>query len=97
MPCIHRLEQVSSEEMVGSLAENLMEALRENPKVEEKVRGLGRGSQATSRGGLGWCGEEKVGPRAGVGWVGVGKRKSGLEPGWAGVLRSFCNICRACR
>lgn len=38
VPCIHRLEQVSSEEMVGSLAENLMEALRKNQKVEEKVR-----------------------------------------------------------
>lgn len=37
VPAIHRLEQVSSEEKVGSLAENLMEALRENPEVEKKV------------------------------------------------------------
>ena len=37
MPVIHRLEQVSSEEKVGSLAENLMEALREHPDVEKKV------------------------------------------------------------
>ena len=37
VPSIHRLEQVSSEEMVGSLAENLMEALRKNPQVEGKV------------------------------------------------------------
>lgn len=37
MPAIHRLEQVSSEEKVGSLAENLMEALREHPDVEKKV------------------------------------------------------------
>ena len=37
VPAIHRLEQVSSEEKVGSLAENLMEALREHPDVEKKV------------------------------------------------------------
>lgn len=37
MPAIHRLEQVSSEEKVGSLAENLMEALRDHPDVEKKV------------------------------------------------------------
>ena len=37
MPAIHRLEQVSSEEKVGSLAENLMEALREHPDGEKKV------------------------------------------------------------
>ena len=33
----HRLEQVSSEESVGSLAENLIEALRENPEVAKIV------------------------------------------------------------
>ena len=37
VPAIHRLEQVSSEEKVGSLAENLMEALRDHPDVEKKV------------------------------------------------------------
>ncbi len=37
VPAIHRLEQVSTEEKVGSLAENLMEALREHPDVEKKV------------------------------------------------------------
>lgn len=37
VPAIHRLEQVSSEEKVGSLAENLMEALTEHPDVEKKV------------------------------------------------------------
>ena len=37
VPSIHRLEQVSSEEKVGSLAENLLEALREHPDVEMKV------------------------------------------------------------
>lgn len=37
VPAIHRLEQVSSEEKVGSLAENLMEALREHPDGEKKV------------------------------------------------------------
>ncbi|CAH0559665.1 unnamed protein product [Brassicogethes aeneus] len=34
---IHRLEQVSSDEHVGSLAENLLEALRTNPKVAEQI------------------------------------------------------------
>ena len=37
VPAIHRLEQVSTEEKVGSLAENLLEALRDHPDVEKKV------------------------------------------------------------
>ncbi|XP_031553032.1 E3 ubiquitin-protein ligase UBR4-like isoform X2 [Actinia tenebrosa] len=37
IPVIHRLEQVSSEEKVGSLAENLQEALRENLEIEKKI------------------------------------------------------------
>lgn len=37
IPVIHRLEQVSSDECVGSLAENLMEAIKENPSVAEKI------------------------------------------------------------
>jgi len=38
----HRLEQVSSEESVGSLAENLIEALRENPEVAKIVQAVRR-------------------------------------------------------
>lgn len=38
VPLIHRLEQVSSEEKIGSLAENLMEALKEHPEAKTKVR-----------------------------------------------------------
>eukprot|EP00795_Rhopilema_esculentum_P010771 gene10771-19563_t len=38
----HRLEQVSSAESVGSLAENLVEALRENPIVAKKVHAVRR-------------------------------------------------------
>ncbi|KAJ4446278.1 hypothetical protein ANN_12973 [Periplaneta americana] len=41
IPIIHRLEQVSSDEHVGSLAENLLEALRAHPTVAtliEEVR-----------------------------------------------------------
>ena len=37
VPTIHRLEQVSSEEKVGSLAENLMEALKEHRDAKAKV------------------------------------------------------------
>ncbi|VDO80323.1 unnamed protein product [Soboliphyme baturini] len=37
VPVIHRLEPVSSEEHLGTLAENLMESLRENPKVAKKI------------------------------------------------------------
>eukprot|EP00794_Sanderia_malayensis_P006454 gene6454-7186_t len=39
---LHRLEQVSSEENVGTLAENLIEALRENPDVAKKVTDKGQ-------------------------------------------------------
>lgn len=34
---VHCLEQVSSDEHVGSLAENLLEALKTNPKMAEKI------------------------------------------------------------
>ena len=34
---LHKLEQVSSEGNIGTLAENLMEALRENKQVAAKV------------------------------------------------------------
>jgi hypothetical protein len=34
---LHRLEQVSSEEHVGSLSENLLEALRTNEAVAARV------------------------------------------------------------
>jgi len=37
LPVLHNLEQVSSDEHVGSLAENLLEALKENEKVSAKV------------------------------------------------------------
>lgn len=37
IPIIHRLEQVSSDEHVGSLAENLLEALRTNPTVATRI------------------------------------------------------------
>lgn len=37
IPIIHRLEQVSSDEHVGSLAENLLEALRTNPTVASRI------------------------------------------------------------
>lgn len=37
IPIIHRLEQVSSNEHVGSLAENLLEALCTNPAVAKQI------------------------------------------------------------
>ncbi|KAK7862494.1 hypothetical protein R5R35_005919 [Gryllus longicercus] len=37
IPIIHRLEQVSSDEHVGSLAENLLEALRAHPHVASRI------------------------------------------------------------
>ena len=40
IPVLHKLEHVSSDEHIGSLAENLMEALRTNPRVAEKVGSL---------------------------------------------------------
>ncbi|XP_017783583.1 PREDICTED: E3 ubiquitin-protein ligase UBR4 [Nicrophorus vespilloides] len=38
IPIIHRLEQVSSDEHVGSLAENLLEALMTNDEVATKIQ-----------------------------------------------------------
>ena len=40
IPELHSLEQVASEEHIGTMAENLMEAMRDNPTCEEAVRRL---------------------------------------------------------
>lgn len=40
IPELHSLEQVASEEHIGTMAENLMEAMRDNPTCEEAVRCL---------------------------------------------------------
>lgn len=40
IPAIHRLEQISSDEHVGSLAENLLEALTDAPDIAKLVRPL---------------------------------------------------------
>jgi E3 ubiquitin-protein ligase UBR4 len=37
LPILHNLEQISSDEHVGSLAENLLEALKENATVAAKA------------------------------------------------------------
>ena len=38
IPIVHKLEQVSSDEHVGTLAENLMEAIKEHHLVALRVR-----------------------------------------------------------
>lgn len=40
IPHIHRLEQISSDEHVGSVAENLLEALRDDPSIAVQVSDL---------------------------------------------------------
>ncbi|XP_076048949.1 E3 ubiquitin-protein ligase-like protein poe isoform X2 [Oratosquilla oratoria] len=42
IPAIHRLEQISSDEHVGSLAENLLEALRDDPAIAQQVQDVRR-------------------------------------------------------
>ena len=37
VPMLHKLEQVSSDEHIGTLAENLLDAVREHPTVAAKV------------------------------------------------------------
>lgn len=37
IPAIHRLEQISSDQHVGSVAENLLEALRDDPSIAIQV------------------------------------------------------------
>ncbi|XP_071948294.1 E3 ubiquitin-protein ligase UBR4-like isoform X1 [Antedon mediterranea] len=37
IPGMHRMEQMSSEEGIGTLSENLMEALKKNPNVAKKI------------------------------------------------------------
>lgn len=42
IPAIHRLEQISSDEHVGSVAENLLEALRDDPSIAVQVQEVRR-------------------------------------------------------
>ena len=39
IPELHLLEQVASEEHIGTLAENLLEAMMDNDTCQAKVRG----------------------------------------------------------
>lgn len=38
IPILHKLEQASSDKHIGTMAENLLEALKKNPEVSAKVR-----------------------------------------------------------
>lgn len=49
IPIIHRLEQISTEEYLGSLSENLMERLRENPKVVKKIEEVRKETKAQKK------------------------------------------------
>ncbi|XP_066993474.2 E3 ubiquitin-protein ligase UBR4 [Anabrus simplex] len=49
VPIIHRLEQVSSDEHVGSLAENLLEALRAHPQVASRIEEVRQQTRAEKK------------------------------------------------
>ena len=46
---LHKLEQVSSDEGIGTLAENLLEALREHPAVNKKIDAARRETRAEKK------------------------------------------------
>ena len=46
---LHKLEQVSSDEGIGTLAENLLEALREHPDVNRKIDAARRETRAEKK------------------------------------------------
>lgn len=46
---LHKLEQVSSDEGIGTLAENLLEALRENRDVNLKIEAARRETRAEKK------------------------------------------------
>lgn len=71
---LHKLEQVSSDEGIGTLAENLLEALREHPDVNKKIDAARRETRAEKKrmamamrqkalGTLGMTVKPRVGPR----------------------------------
>jgi len=49
LPILHNLEQVSSDEHVGSLAENLLEALKENEEVAAKIEEVRQQTKAEKK------------------------------------------------
>ncbi|XP_064423992.1 E3 ubiquitin-protein ligase UBR4 [Latimeria chalumnae] len=46
---LHKLEQVSSDEGIGTLAENLLDALREHPEVNKKIDAARRETRAEKK------------------------------------------------
>ncbi|XP_078094991.1 E3 ubiquitin-protein ligase UBR4 isoform X5 [Mustelus asterias] len=46
---LHKLEQVSSDEGIGTLAENLLEALREHPEVNRKIEAARKETRAEKK------------------------------------------------
>ena len=49
IPNLHKLEQVSSDEGIGTLAENLLEALREHAEVNLKIDAARRETRAEKK------------------------------------------------
>ncbi|CAM9322904.1 unnamed protein product, partial [Lampetra planeri] len=49
IPLLHTLEQVSSEEGIGTLAENLLEALRQHPGVRKKIEAARKETRAQKK------------------------------------------------
>jgi E3 ubiquitin-protein ligase UBR4 len=49
IPVLHKLENASSDEHIGSMAENLMEALRKNPAVAAKIEDIRQQTKAEKK------------------------------------------------
>ena len=49
IPVLHKLEQVSSDEHIGTLAENLMEALRESSATVAKIEDVRQQTKAEKK------------------------------------------------
>ncbi|XP_039271370.2 E3 ubiquitin-protein ligase UBR4-like [Styela clava] len=49
IPDLHRLEQVSTQESIGSLAENVLEAISENPDVAKNIKEVRRETRAEKK------------------------------------------------
>uniref|UniRef100_A0A0M3HTT2 UBR-type domain-containing protein n=1 Tax=Ascaris lumbricoides TaxID=6252 RepID=A0A0M3HTT2_ASCLU len=101
LPILHRLEQISSSEHIGTMAENVMEELKQNEKVAAEIEKVRRETKAKKR-QLAMMMRQKQLSKMGMqvsqkGQVKVIPRKIANEPGSSSKsidVLSECCICR---
>ncbi|VDM43637.1 unnamed protein product [Toxocara canis] len=101
LPILHRLEQISSSEHIGTLAENVMEELRQNEKVSAEIEKVRQETKSKKR-QLAMTMRQKQLSKMGMqvgqkGQVKVSSRKIANEPSSSSRVLDVLSECCICR